>query len=109
MKRENRVRKNQDFDRIILKRNVINVPGFCLYWDKNEVNTIKIGISVSKKIGNSVVRHRCKRQINEMIRKICDLSDGYDIIIIAKPKYLDQDFDTNYGCLEKAYKMIRGK
>jgi len=109
MKRENRVRKNQDFDEIISKRNVINVPGFCLYWNKNDIKSIRIGISVSKKIGNSVVRHKCKRQINEMIRKICDLSDDYDIIIIARQKFLDQDFDTNYSNLEKAYKMIKGK
>ena len=109
MKRENRVRKNQEFDEIISKRNVINVPGFCLYWSKNEVKHLRIGISVSKKLGNSVIRHKCKRQINEMIRKICDLLDDYDIIIIAKPKYLDQDFETNYNSLEKAYKMIKGK
>jgi RNase P protein component len=44
-----------------------------------------------------------------MIRKICDLSDGYDIIIIAKPKFLNQDFESNYSCLEKAYKIIKGK
>ena len=109
MKKENRVRKNQEFDEIISKRNVVNVPGFCIYWNKNDLNNIKIGISVSKKIGNSVVRHKCKRQINEMIRKICDLSDGYDIIIIAKPKFLNQDFESNYNCLEKAYKIIKGK
>ena len=109
MKRENRVRKNQEFDKIISKRNVVNVPGFCLYWDKNNTRSIKIGISVSKKIGNSVIRHKCKRQINEMIRKICELSDGYDIIIIAKQKFLDQDFCTNYEYLEKAYKIIKGK
>lgn len=109
MKRENRVRKNQEFDDIISKRKVINVPGFCLYWNNNDVNKIRIGISVSKKIGNSVIRHKCKRQINEMIRNICNLNDCYDIIIIAKQKFLEQDFSTNYSCLEKAYKMIRGK
>ena len=109
MKRENRVRKNQEFDQIIGKRNVINVPGFCLYWNKNDINSIRIGISLSKKIGNSVVRHKCKRQINEMIRKICELSDNYDIIIIARQKFLEQDFSTNYNSLERAYKMIKGK
>ena len=40
MKRENRVRKNQEFDDIISKRKVINVPGFCLYWNNNDVNKI---------------------------------------------------------------------
>ena len=44
-----------------------------------------------------------------MIRNICDLSDGYDIIIIARPKFLEQSFESNYECLEKAYKIIKGK
>lgn len=45
----------------------------------------RIGISVSKKVGNSVVRHRVKRLINETYRLHNNhIEDGYDIVIVAR-------------------------
>ncbi len=44
-----------------------------------------LGISVSKKVGNSVVRHRIKRLIKESFRLNFDLFDeGYSFVFIAK-------------------------
>ncbi len=45
----------------------------------------RIGITVSKKIGNSVVRHRVKRIIKEAYRlHEHEFNSGYDIVMIAR-------------------------
>lgn len=52
---------------------------------KNETDNNRIGISVSKKVGNSVVRHRVTRLIRESVRLNEDtVKKGYDIVMIAR-------------------------
>ena len=57
----------------------------------NDRNDTRIGISVSKKVGNSVVRHRVTRVIRECCRlHEKQLVQGLDIIIVARPLAKEQ-------------------
>ena len=56
-----------------------------MYLRSNDLDYSRIGISVRKKVGNSVVRHRITRFIRESYRLNKDnIKDGYDIVIVAR-------------------------
>ncbi len=56
-----------------------------LYFKQNRRQKTRIGISVSKKIGGSVVRSRAKRILREAVRHhLGELVPGVDIILIAR-------------------------
>ena len=56
-----------------------------MYLLKNGSSENRYGITVSKKVGNSVVRHRVTRLIRESIRLNEEkIARGYDIVIIAR-------------------------
>lgn len=61
--------------------------------DSNENVYNKVGISVSKKVGNSVVRSRIKRLITESYRlKEANINKGYDFIFVARSKSKDKSY-----------------
>lgn len=70
------------------------------YIKKNNINCNDVGIIVSKKIGNSVVRHRYTRLIREIFRlNAHNYLENCDVIIIAKKnintleyKEIEKDF-----------------
>lgn len=49
----------------------------------NQLDYTRYGISVSKRIGNAVVRNRVKRVLREILR-LKDLNPGWDIVMIAR-------------------------
>lgn len=56
-----------------------------MYLLKNGTGENRIGISVSKRVGNSVVRHRITRLIRESYRlNGASLRTGYDIVVVAR-------------------------
>lgn len=69
----------------------------------NDLGENRVGISVSKKVGNSVVRHRVIRRIREIMRLHWgEVKRGYDIVIVAR----ESAGDSNYKNLESAIKHL---
>lgn len=105
MKKENRLLKNEEFKNVLDARKSVASKEFVVYKKKNALGYSRIGISVSSKIGNSVVRHKVKRQISEMIKEIYDLKSDFDIVIIVRNKFLNNSFVENKAALEKLLKQ----
>ncbi len=65
IKSENRLRKNKHF-RYVYKHGVTkSLKVLVLTYVENKTKTVKVGFSVSKKIGKSVVRNKVKRRLRE--------------------------------------------
>ena len=85
MKFSESLKKNKDFQSVY--RNGKSFANKCLvmYIIPNELNKNRLGISVSKKVGNSVVRHRVTRLIRESYRlHEAVFNSGLDIVIVAR-------------------------
>lgn len=106
MKKEFRVRKNEDFSRIIKKKQSMANRSFIIYYLQNDLDHARIGISVSKKLGKAVIRNKIKRQVRMMLQQTINFDDNYDYIVIIRNKYLDLDFNSNLNELKYLYKKI---
>ena len=66
---------------------------FVMYVLENNLAKNRLGISVSKKVGNSVVRHRVTRLIRESIRlNLEQFEKGFDIVIVARNTAKGREF-----------------
>lgn len=92
MKLINRVKHNLDFDRIIQNGRNIKEDIIFAYYLKTP-GPLRVGIAVSKKIGNAVVRNKIKRQIRAIMIKKVEQYDGIEIVIIVRPKFLQTNFE----------------
>jgi ribonuclease P protein component len=65
-----------------------------LYAVANEAPHPRLGITVSRKVGNSVVRHRVKRRIREIYRRWSERSElpSMDFLVHAKPPLATASF-----------------
>lgn len=107
MKKELRVKRNEDFQKIIQARKSVANKEFVLYSLKNEYEHMRIGFSVSKKLGNAVTRNRIKRQIREMAREVFDSNCKYDYILIVRQGYLEKDYQSNLESLRQLYNRMK--
>ena len=90
MKYSESLKKNDDFRRVYRQGKSQANRLLVMYVAENNLGINRIGISVSKKVGNSVVRHRIRRLIKEAVR----LSEeqfhiGYDCVFVARTNAKD--------------------
>ena len=67
----------------------------------------RVGYTVTKKMGNAVIRNRIKRRLREAFRKVATLTkDGHDYVIISRNKALDCEFAVLVRDMEFAFSRI---
>jgi len=102
MKKKNRVRKAQEFQTLIHGGKKYVNGSFVFYVKEKKESEARIGISLSKKIGNAVQRNLIKRQVRMMCQELIDFEEyPFDGILIVRFGYKDGSYAANKNNLEK--------
>ena len=105
MKHFNSIKKNSDFQLVYRTGKSYANKLLVMYVVKTEKPESRIGISVSKKVGNSVVRHHITRLIRESFRlHESEIKTGLDIVVVARATAKDSEFKL----IESAYMHLCG-
>ncbi len=105
MKFTESLKKNHQFRAVYKKGKSIANRNLVMYVLPNKQNVNRLGVSVSKKVGNSVVRSRVTRLIKESYRlQEENITTGYDIIVIARNSMNGLSYKETFSSLKHLLK-----
>ena len=91
MKFSESLKRNADFQNVYKNGKSYANRYLVMYVLENQPGRNRLGISVSKKVGNSIVRHRVTRLIRESYRLQEDMfNSGLDMVVIARKSAKDK-------------------
>ena len=100
------LRKNADFQNVYKKGKSVADKNIVVYVRENNLNINRLGISCSKKVGNSIVRHRFNRLVREVYRLHENIfNSGLDIVVVARSRAKE----AGYFDIEKSFLNLAGK
>ena len=106
-----KIRKNIEFLNVYRHGKSYANKYLVMYVLNNKLGESRFGITVSKKVGNSVVRHRITRLIRECIRlQESNILTEYDIVIVARKAAKDkkyQDVESAFLNLCKRQNILK--
>lgn len=103
------LKKNADFQTVFNERQSVANRQFVVYLLKKEGQPYsRVGLSVSKKIGNAVTRNRIKRYIRETLQSFNNrFNEGYDCVIIARKPTAQMSLQETISSLTHVLKLAR--
>lgn len=89
-----RLKKRKDFVLISDKGTKHVASGLVLQALPNHTELIRIGFTVTKRVGCAVVRNKVRRRLREVVRLSPDISQmkGFDLVIIGRKSTQDRPF-----------------
>ena len=89
-----RLKRSVEFQRVQKTGRRFHTRHFVVCFIEGSTPTARFGLTVSKRVGNAVVRNRVKRWLREGIRKSRQGFTGSDVVFIAKPASSDAGQST---------------
>jgi ribonuclease P protein component len=87
------------------------VSGFVLQaLDRREDGPVRVGFTVSKKVGNAVERNRVRRRLREVVRltRHAPLRPGHDYVLIGRRAALELPFERLVEDFTRALGRVHG-
>lgn len=109
MNKRQRIKKNEEFQKVFKKGKSFANRQFVVYYLEKEGQTeFRIGLSVSKKIGKAVVRNQIKRYIRQSFLELNEqLCPNMDYVIIARQPAATLDFHETKKSLLHVLKIAK--
>lgn len=108
MKKQYRIKKERDISQVFKQGKSYANRHFIIYRLPKEQLHFRLGISVSKKLGNAVVRNKVKRYIREVFKQLeDDILNEYDIMVIARKGVEQYEFMSFKKSLRHALKIAK--
>ncbi|MCL6515999.1 ribonuclease P protein component [Alicyclobacillus sp.] len=109
MQREYRLRENRDFRRVFQRGKSSATGRLVLYWLEKREGHLRAGISVSRKVGNAVVRNQIKRRLRASLSMVLEelRERPVDVVLVCRPPAADATFWELHGDLLKLLKRAK--
>ena len=105
MKKNGRIRKNSEYQRVFAQGSSTATKALVLYQLPNTGHINRTGFIVSKKIGNAVTRNRIRRLLREAYRLYAaDLVQGRDLVFIARTRAANFDYQQAATAMKQILK-----
>ena len=108
LRRLDRLKKRRDF-LAAAKAERAGVASFLMQGrDRGDGADVRVGFTVTKKIGNSVVRNRIRRRLREAVRLVLPEAgrSGFDYVLVAREAALRTPFDSLVSEMERAVRKL---
>lgn len=93
LRKENRLRKHYQYRYVYRSGTKIHGKALTLHFASSKTKNVKIGFTVTKKIGKATKRNLARRRLREIIRKLLpNLKQNYNIIVVAHDNILSFSF-----------------
>ena len=106
---DHRLRKNSQFQYVYKKGERVSTDNFTLFVVKSKFENYKIGFSISKKLGKANKRNLLKRRMREVCRRYANVPPFCNIVILAREKATELDFEGVKAELMKCFEKYEKK
>lgn len=103
-----KLKKPWEFDRVYRDGNKWTNDLFMVCFLPNNDGKVRIGLTVTKKVGKSVKRNRVKRLIREVLRLTEETLPAGDMVIVAKKESADMNYWQAWDSINSLIRRIRG-
>jgi len=109
IKKADRLLKRKEFLRLSQNGKQVHDRHFIIRFASNDVERPRLGITVTKKVGNAVIRNRLKRFVREYFRLNRHRMENHlDLVIIAKRPAAELNSNQAFNLLAKLFDQIPG-
>lgn len=101
--------KSKDFKAVYANGRSVANQSLVIYRLDTELNEMRFGYSVSKKVGNSVIRHKITRRLREICRtRLSEEYQGsFDMVIIVRKKAVELTYEQLSGSVLSLLRRLK--